>query len=183
MGERNNMKKPDKLKPGDLVAIVSLSSGMLGEKDNAHTLELGVKRLKEFGLETVFMPNALKGSEFIKNNPQARANDLKKAFLDPKIKAIITAVGGDDTFRTLPFLLDDEEFKTTVLANPKIFMGSSDTTINHLMFQKLGLNTFYGHSFLPVFGELEDEMLPYSKEAFEMLFTNQEETEILPSKD
>jgi len=176
------MKKANKLKPGDKVAIVSLSSGMLGDEDNSHVINLGIKRLNEFGLETVFMPNTLKGSKFIKNNPQARANDLKQAFLNPNIKGIICAVGGDDTYRTLPYLLDDEEFKTAVQENPKIFMGSSDTTINHLMFQKLGLNTFYGHSFIIAFGELDDEMLPYGKKAFEMLFTNQPETEILSSK-
>jgi len=176
------MKKPNKLKPGDQVAIVSLSIGILGEEPIAPALNLGIKRLKEFGLEPVFMPNALKGVEFLATNPQAKASDLKKAFLDPNIKAIITAIGGDDTYQTLPYLLNDEEFKNAVKENPKIFIGFSDTTINHLMFQQLGLNTFYGHSFLVDFAELDNDMLPYSKKTFEMLFNNQSETEILPSE-
>jgi len=176
------MKKANKLKPGDQIAIVSLSNGILGESFMSHTLELGIKRLKEFGLEPVFMPNALKGSEFLKNNPQAKASDLKKAFLDPNIKAIITAIGGDDTYRTLPYLLDDEEFKTAVEQNPKIFMGFSDTTTNHLMFQQLGLNTFYGPALIVDFAEYDNEMLPYTKKAFEILFNNQPETEIVSSE-
>jgi len=176
------MKKPNKLKSGDQVAIVSLSYGVLGENYITSALEVGIKRLKEFGLEPIFMPNALKGIEFLENNPQAKADDLKAAFLNPNIKAVISAVGGYDTYRTLTYLLNDEEFKTAVKENPKIFIGFSDTTINHLMFQKLGLNTFYGHSFLIDFAELDIDMLPYSKKTFEFLFNSQEETEILPSE-
>ena len=56
---------PPKLKPGDRVAIVSLSSGMLGEPENSHILTLGQKRLAEFGLEPVLMPNALKGRAYL----------------------------------------------------------------------------------------------------------------------
>ena len=52
------MIKPERLKKGDKVAIVSLSSGILGEKFVVHELDLGVKRLKEFGLEPVFMKNS-----------------------------------------------------------------------------------------------------------------------------
>lgn len=36
-----------KLRKGDKVAIVSLSSGMLGEEFCSHNIEIGVKRLKE----------------------------------------------------------------------------------------------------------------------------------------
>ena len=52
------MKYAEKLKKGDKVAIVSLSSGMLGEEFCSHNIEIGVKRLKEYGLLPVFMPNA-----------------------------------------------------------------------------------------------------------------------------
>ena len=55
------MQYARKLRKGDKVAIVSLSSGMLGEEFCSHNIEIGVKRLKEYGLEPVFMPNALKG--------------------------------------------------------------------------------------------------------------------------
>ena len=91
------MQKPNPLKRGDKVAIVSLSSGMLGEKSCSHNLEIGIRRLKEFGLEPVFMPNALKGLDYLNRYPQKRAEDLKAAFLDPSIQAIICAIGGNDT--------------------------------------------------------------------------------------
>ena len=43
------------------VAIVSLSSGMLGEPFIRHELELGLGRLRGYGLEVRFSPNALRG--------------------------------------------------------------------------------------------------------------------------
>lgn len=164
------MNKPYRLNKGDKVAIVSLSSGILGEKFVEHELVLGVKRLEEFGLVPVFMNNALKGLDFLKEHPEARADDLKQAFADDSIKAIICAIGGIDTYKTYPFLFEDEKFKADVKTNPKIFMGFSDTTANHLMFQKLGLNTFYGPALLTDFAEFEDDMLPYTKAAVEYLF-------------
>lgn len=160
------MIRPRALKQGDRVAIVSLSSGMLGEEFCTHSVEKGVKRLLEFGLEPVFMPNARKGIEYLKEHPEARAADLKEAFLDDTIAGIICAIGGDDTYRLLPYLMDDAEFVQAVQAHPKLFTGFSDTTVNHLMFYQLGLATFYGPNFICDLAELGDEMLPYTKEAF-----------------
>ena len=154
------------LKKGDKVAIVSLSSGIMGEKYVRHELEIGVKRLQEFGLVPVFMNNSLKGIEYIKNHPEKRADDLKNAFMDKDIKMIITAIGGDDTYKTIPYLMEDKEFIKCVKDNPKIFSGFSDTTINHFMLNKLGLSTFYGPAFLVDVAELEDDMLSYTKEYF-----------------
>jgi muramoyltetrapeptide carboxypeptidase LdcA involved in peptidoglycan recycling len=176
------MKKPKALVKGDKVAIISLSSGMLGEDFAKHELELGLKRVKDFGLVPVLMPNALKGIEYLKNHPEARAQDLKAAFYDKSIKGIICAIGGDDTYRTLPYLLEDKDFINAVQNNPKIFTGFSDTTINHLMFYKLGMETFYGPCFICDLAELDKEMLPYTKKAFLKYFENPEEQCIESSK-
>lgn len=160
------MKKPKALVKGDKVAVVSMSSGMLGEDFAKHELDLGLKRIKEFGLVPVVMPNALKGVAYLKNHPEARAQDLKDAFYDESIKGIICAIGGDDTYRTLPYLLEDKDFINAVQNNPKLFTGFSDSTINHLMFYKLGMGTFYGPSLVCDLAELDKEMLPYTKRAF-----------------
>ena len=172
------MIKPNKLKQGDKIAIISLSLGLLGEPFMAFQKELIEKRLNDFGLEVVYTPNALKGIEFLKDNPQKRAEDLKWAFEDNTIKGIICAIGGDDTYKTIPYLLDDETFISNVRKHPKIFIGYSDSTINHLMFQKIGLNTYYGHSAIVDFGELNEKMLPYSKMWFGKLFKSEETTGI-----
>ena len=114
---------PKKLKKGDVVAIVSLSSGMGGDKIFMHRYELGKKRLEEeFGLKVITMPNALKGSEYLNKHPEARAKDLMDAFTNTNVKAIISMIGGDDTIRLLPYI----NYKT-IKNNPKIFLGYSDT--------------------------------------------------------
>ena len=172
---------PTPLKRGDRAAVVSLSSGMLGEDFCRHDIDIGVRRLKEFGLETVFMPNALKGTEYLGAHPEKRAEDLKAAFLDDSISCIITAIGGDDTFRTIPFLMEDAEFVSAVKEHPKLFTGFSDTTNNHLMLHRLGLQTFYGPCFICDLAELASDMLPYTKEAFGNYFKPVSEWVIRPS--
>lgn len=167
------MIKPKKLQMGDKVAILSLSSGILGEPNLKHQLNLGIKRLKEMGLKPIFMPNALKGVEYIFKNPSKRAEDLKLAFKDDSIKGIICAIGGDDTYKTIPYLMEDEEFKNLVKNNPKIFIGFSDSTNNHLMFNKLGLVTYYGLNFLSDLCELQTDILPYTKESYLRFFSDE----------
>ena len=93
------MIKPMKLNKGDKVAIVSLSRGLLGMPFCKHELDIGIRRLEEFGLIPVIMPNALKDMKYIAEHPEARASDLKKAFMDKDIKAVICAIGGDDTYK------------------------------------------------------------------------------------
>lgn len=175
------MIKPRKLNKGDKVAIVSLSRGLLGMPFVKHELDLGIKRLKEFGLEPVIMPNSLKDMDYLFEHPEERASDLKQAFLDDSIKGIICAIGGDDTYKTIPYLMEDKEFIDAVRNHPKIFTGFSDTTNNHLMFHKIGLETFYGPSFLVDLAELGNEMLPYTKDTFNKFFLNEERYEILSS--
>jgi len=134
------MIKPERLKKGDRVAVVSLSWGGLGDEKLLHKFDIAKERLKdEFGLELIAMPNALKGSKFVYNHPELRAKDWMDAFKDKSVKAIISAIGGDDTIRLLPYI-DFEVIKN----NPKIFTGFSDTTANHFMMYKAGVTSFYG---------------------------------------
>lgn len=176
------MIKPKGLQKGDRVAIVSLSSGILGEPYAKHQLELGIKRLRDFSLEPVIMSNALKGIDELQKHPERRAEDLKSAIRDPSIKGIICAIGGDDTFRLLPYLMEDEEFVHNVQKTPKLFTGFSDTTINHLMFHRLGMVSFYGPNFLNDVAELGNELLPYTKQIFSGYFEGNE-LEGVPESD
>lgn len=161
------------------VAIVSLSRGLLGESYTDHSLKLGVKRLKDMGLRIKFMPNALKGIDYLRDHPKSRANDLIEAFRDDSIDMILCAIGGDDTYRTLPYLFENHELQQVV--NQKIFLGFSDTTINHFMLNKLGVNTFYGQAFLPDLCELSSSILPYTKQYFEELIIHGKISHIKPS--
>ncbi len=173
------MLKPKKLKRGDTVAIVSLSWGGLGDASLIHKYYIAKDRLEnEFGLVVKCMPHALKGSEFIAKNPQLRAKDLMDAFQDSSVSAIFCAIGGDDTIRTLPYINFD-----IIRNHPKIFMGYSDTTINHFMMYKAGLVSFYGPCILCEFGEYV-KMLDYTEKAVkDVLFGTWEEYELLPSPE
>lgn len=176
------MIKAKRLEKGDKVAIVSLSKGLLGESVVQHNLEIGVKRLRELGLEPVYMNNTLKGIEFLEKKPDKRADDLIQAFRDDTVKGIICAIGGNDTYKTLPYLLDNKEFLALVVNNPKIFTGFSDTTINHLMFYKLGLTTYYGMALIPDLGEISNYMLPYTEKHFNHYLADSDEyKKITPS--
>ena len=161
------------------VGIVSLSSGIIGEEFIQFEVEIGLRRLREYGLKVKFMPNALKGIDYIREHPEKRAEDLLQAFRDPEIDMILCAIGGDDTFRLLPYLFDHDELREAV--SQKVFLGFSDTTINHFMLHKVGLNTFYGQSFLTDVCELGPEMLPYSRRYFEELISTGGVREIVPS--
>lgn len=161
------------------IGVVSLSSGILGEDFVSHEVKIGIERLKKYGIEVEFLPNSTKGIEFLKNNPKARAKDLIDAFNDDSINMILCAIGGDDTYRLLPYLFENNELEMAV--KQKIFLGFSDTTINHFMLNKVGIKTFYGQAFLPDICELSNEMLPYSKHFFEELINNGEIKEIYPS--
>ena len=115
------------------------------------------------------MPHALAGIEHIKNHPEDRAADLLAAFRDPEIDMILCAIGGDDTYRLAPYLFENGELRTAVSGTDKIFLGFSDTTVNHMMLHKVGIKTFYGQSFLSDVCELDKEMLPYTRRYFEEL--------------
>ena len=161
------------------VAVVSLSRGVLGEPFLRHELDIGIRRLEGYGLTVTFMPHALMGLDHIRDHPEDRAADLLAAFRDPAVDMILCAIGGDDTYRLLPCLFGRDELKQAL--TDKIFLGFSDTTIDHFMLHKLGLPTFYGQAFLPDICELDREMLPYTKAYFEELIRTGMIAEIRPS--
>lgn len=161
------------------IAIVSLSSGTIGETFVTHEVDIGLKRLNDFGMTVRFMPHALKGIEYVKNHPAERAADLLQALREPDIDMILCAIGGDDTYRLLPYLFEHHELADA--ASDKVFLGFSDTTINHFMLHKVGMKTFYGQSFLADLCELDKEMLPYTKQYFEELITRGTIKEVRPS--
>lgn len=161
------------------VAIVSLSSGLLGEDFIKFETEIGFQRLKDLGLNVKCMPNALKGIKYLEEHPEKRAEDFIEAFRDPEIDMILTAIGGDDTYRLLPYLFEDNSLADVV--SDKVFLGFSDTTINHFMLHKVGLKSFYGQSFISDICELSNDMLPYTKKYFEELISTGSISEITPS--
>lgn len=173
----NALLLPRRLRPGDKVALVSLSSGIIGDAPFRHKLRLAEKALREdFGLTLVPMDNALKGNAYLSAHPEERAADLMQAFRDPDIAGVFSAIGGEDSIRLLPHVdlqvLHD---------NPKVFLGYSDTTVTHFMMLAAGVVSFYGPSVMNEFGEYGG-MFDYCRRAVrDVLFTGFDRHEVLPS--
>lgn len=170
--------KPQRLNKGDMVATVSLSNGWAGDKDIRWKYDLGVTCLQEIGLNVVAAPNSMKGSEYLTNNSQARADDIMWAFSNSQVKAIIANVGGNDSIKVIPFI-DTKLIKR----NPKIFIGYSDVMNMHLLCYKCGLSSFYGDNLLYPIAEAQG-WHSYSKKWFEKaLFDSSVIDKIKPSQE
>lgn len=160
------------------ITVVSLSRGILGESFVRHELEIGLRRLEALGCHVHFAEHALAGLSYIADHPEDRARDLLAA-LESDTDMILCAIGGDDTYRLLPYLFENGELRRA--ASDKIFLGFSDSTVNHLMLHKVGMKTFYGQAFLPDVCELGPGMLPYSARYFEELIRTGRIARITPS--
>ncbi|WJP98075.1 S66 family peptidase [Macrococcus bovicus] len=172
------MIKPAKLKRGDTVAIVSLSSGLAGEENIKWRTEQGIQRLeKVFGLRVKVMPHALKGIEYLYQHPEKRAEDLHQALQDEEVKGIICAIGGYESIRLLPYINFD-----ILRKNPKVFSGYSDSTIQHLMFYRAGVSSSYGPALLTDFAEniaMDEYTVDYIRKTW---FSSEVIGEITPAK-
>lgn len=172
------MKKPNALQPGDKAAVVSLSSGLLGEPAFRHKFELARERLKrDYGIQLTAMPNALKGIDYLYRHPEARAKDLMDAFRDPTVKAVFCAIGGDDAIRLLPYI----DFQV-LRDNPKIFTGFSDSTTNHFMMHKAGVVSYYGLSLMNQWSEYV-AINPYTKAMIQKTLFKPESKLDIPCSD
>jgi len=163
----SSLIKPRRLQPGDRVAAISLSWG--GPATYPHRYEAGKRQLMhEFGVEVVETRHALRDADWLYANPQARVDDLHEALEDESIAAIVSTIGGDDSIRLLPMI------KAAVIrANPKIFMGFSDTTITHIAFLNAGVGSFYGPAFMAGLAE-NCGMLPYMVDSIRRTLCNPE---------
>jgi muramoyltetrapeptide carboxypeptidase LdcA involved in peptidoglycan recycling len=142
-----NLIKPKRLHHGDTLAAISLSWGGAGLLPLRY--QIGVRQLEAaFGVRVVPTRHALRDADWLSKNPEARADDLMESLSDSSIAGIVSNIGGSDSIRTLKHL-----DLRVIEANPKVFMGYSDTTIAHLAFYKAGVASFYGPSILSGFAE------------------------------
>ena len=134
--------RPHRLRAGDTVASISLSSGAAAAFPGRY--EIGKRQLEEtFGLQVIETPHALCDDAFLRANPQARAEDLNWALENPDVRGIFSTIGGDDSVRILPYL-DLERIR----ANPKVFLGFSDASITLTAFLRAGVHAFHGPAIL-----------------------------------
>lgn len=139
--------KPRALKPGDVVASISLSWG--GPYEYKERYLYGKEQLQEyFKLQVKEASHALSAPNWLAENPLAKAQDLHQCLVDPEIKGVFSTIGGEDAYKIIPFI--DLQI---IRNNPKIFIGYSDTTVLNFVFNKAGVVSFYGPSIMSGFGE------------------------------
>ena len=147
MKSLSSLTIPQALEPGDKIAVVASSWG--GPGTFPWRYEAGVKQLQEaFGVQVVPTRHALKPAAWVAKNPKARADDLMEAFANPNIKGIISAIGGADSVRLVPHM-----DLGVIRANPKVYLGYSDSTVTHFMCLAAGVRSYYGPSIMAGFAE------------------------------
>ena len=130
------VRRPERLRAGDRVAVVAPAGPLDGER-----LELGTKYLLGWGIEVEVMPSALARDErlpYLAGDDRARAADFRAAWLDPSFKAVFAGRGGYGVQRLLQHL-DLEELAPV----DKILVGFSDITALHEVFNARGLVTVH----------------------------------------
>ncbi len=168
--------KPQKLKAGDKVAIISPS--WAGASVFPERYAAGKKQLEaEFGVVAVEAPHAMLGVAENAANPQLRAADVNWAVNNDEIKAIIPVIGGDDAVRLLPYL-----DYAAIKAHPKILLGYSDNTVLHLAFLHAGVRSVYGPAVMAGGFAENGGMFDYCKQSvLKTLFSSAVIGEIAPN--
>jgi muramoyltetrapeptide carboxypeptidase len=127
--------RPPRLRDGARIGIVNPAYWLEDER-----LRRAVGVFGEAGFELVLGKSTSLQLNTYAGSPEERAADIMAMFTDPSIDAIICARGGYGGNRVLPLLDYD-----AIRANPKIFMGYSDTTgALASIAQQAGLVTFHG---------------------------------------
>jgi muramoyltetrapeptide carboxypeptidase len=169
---------PDRLKEGDTIGFVSPSAGLAPFA--MHRIERAMKLFNKLGYKIKIGKSALKNNGYTSASISERVRDIQDMFKDKKVKMIIATIGGNHSNQFLKHI----DYKI-IKNNPKIFIGYSDSTVLHYVFQsQANLATYYGPCVMTQFGEypaIIDYTLEYFNRAIsEVKFTPSYEIE--PSK-
>ncbi len=130
-----NAIRPQALKPGDTLAIISPAG-----PSSVEDMDAGIAYIESVGLRPKVMPHARNKHYYLAGEDSHRLADLHAAFADPQVQGILAARGGYGCMRLLPQINWD-----LIQANPKVFIGFSDLTSLLLpIYQRTGLIGFHG---------------------------------------
>ncbi len=132
---------PTKLKKGDEIRIIAPANSLaLISKD---VRKIAVNRLQNEGFKVTFSRKCKESNVFYSSAIKSRVADLHEAFMDKKVKAILTVIGGFNSNQLLEYI-DYNSIKR----NPKILCGYSDITVlANAITTKTGLVTYSGLHF------------------------------------
>ncbi|MDH7604757.1 MAG: LD-carboxypeptidase, partial [Melioribacter sp.] len=152
--------KPERLKTGDVIGIISPAS-----PDDLSKINKGVAYLESLGYRVEVGKNVGQQEGYLAGSDSQRLSDLHDMFKNKNIKAIFTLRGGYGSTR----LLDKIDYKL-IRNNPKIFVGHSDINALQIAFlTKCGLVTFSGPM---VAVDFQDEISPFIEDLFWRILTS-----------
>lgn len=170
------MIKPSRLRPGDTIAAISLSSGA-GAAFPAR-FSAGKRQIEStFGLRVIETPHASRSDAWLYANPQARADDLHWALQNDEVRGIFSVIGGDESVRILPFV--DPEL---IRAHPKVFMGFSDATVTMTAFLNAGVVAFNGPAVMTDLAE-NGGIRPFVRDSIRSVLFDAEAAELRPASE
>lgn len=125
-----------RLSAGDRVVIVAPAGPV-----PVGLLEAGAAVLRSWGLDVEVAPRVLDGHGlgYLAGDDAGRAKDLREAWCDPSVRAVVCARGGYGCLR----MVDLVDWDAVAAAGPKVFVGSSDVTTLHAEFAHLGIPTLF----------------------------------------
>ncbi|ALP38054.1 hypothetical protein ASL14_19575 [Paenibacillus sp. IHB B 3084] len=99
-------KQAPKLKAGDEIPILSPSRSLsiVSEKNRL----IAQQKLEQLGFAVSFSQHVLESDDFASSSIESRVADLHEAFADPKVKGILTAIGGKASIRARNDMIDLE---------------------------------------------------------------------------
>lgn len=147
----NSNLLPEKLKPGDVIGIVSPSEPVYAEQEVHYAA--GVAWLERQGFPVREGSHVRVTSSGEAPAAAQKAEDINDMFADPEVKAIICSQGGDSAQECLPYIDWD-----CIRQHPKIFTGISDITVLlNAIHQETSLVTFHGNDVVWGFGRKPQE--------------------------
>lgn len=115
------MQKPQSLRSGDTVAIVSPA----GAVRDTSIIEGACRTLHSWGLSTTVAPNTLLRNGYYAGSATERRDSLLSLINDDNIKAILCSYGGYGCVHIVDAVAD------AIARNPKWIMGMSDCSVLH----------------------------------------------------
>lgn len=165
---------PSKLKRGDTIIVIAPSATMSIISDE--TRKIANEKFNELGINIEYGDHVDEKNMFGSNSIESRISDLHKAFSDPKINGVFTAIGGFNSHQLLRYIDWD-----LIKSNPKVFCGFSDiTALNNAIYTKTGLVTYSGPHYSTFGQKLHFE---YTLDCFKKCLMMETEFEIEASKE
>lgn len=136
------IRYPQPLKSGDIIAVTAPSSGIA--KKLLDRLNFAVEQLRDRGF-VVQIGDCMDGATHVSAPVEQRAEELMRMLLDPTIKAVVPPWGGDTAIDLIPHL----DFDALALAEPTWFVGYSDiSTLLTPITLRTGMATLHGSNLM-----------------------------------